>query len=184
MTATTNSHLYPRVSRQFKSVYMLQEKNLTNMSYVCPLGSHVRQPSVKSLLSQEIGPLLLGWSLGPPVIVRPNRRPGLPHFPSNKPPQSREGWFDKVVTGLLGLPDPVNSTCDQYKSKLVHRGQNDAVLNRHMRRLASWNLRIATSLSSPFPSEWSTSPYLPHPITPINININRYSSKPSYPCNS
>jgi hypothetical protein len=44
--------------------------------------------------------------------------------------------FDKVVTGLLGLPGPINSICGgQYKSKLVHRGQNDAVLNRHRRGL-------------------------------------------------
>jgi hypothetical protein len=42
-----------------------------------------------------------------PSNVRPDRHPGLPHSPSNKPPQSREVWFDKVVTRLLGLPGPI-----------------------------------------------------------------------------
>jgi hypothetical protein len=40
-----------------------------------------------------------------PSDARPSRQPGLPHSSSNKPPQSREVRFDKVVTGLLGLSD-------------------------------------------------------------------------------
>jgi hypothetical protein len=87
------------------------------------------------------------------AIVRPCHRRGLPHSPSNKPPRSREVRFDKIVTMLLGLSDPTNQTCGQYKSKLVHRGQNDVILNRHRQGLPSWNLRIATTLSPPFPSE-------------------------------
>jgi hypothetical protein len=39
--------------------------------------------------------------------ARPDWHLGLPHSPSNKPPRSREGRFDKVVTGLLGLSGPI-----------------------------------------------------------------------------
>jgi hypothetical protein len=159
------------VSRQFKSVYTLQGKNLTNTSYACPLGSHVQQPYVKSLLSQNWAPFS-GMKSWPPAIVRPDRRPGLLHALSNEPPQSWEGWFDKVVTGLLGLPGPINSICGQYKSNVVHQGQNDAVLKRHRWELPPWNLRIATALSPLFPSEWSTFPYLPCPVTTTYMNIN------------
>jgi hypothetical protein len=98
------------------------------MSYAWPLGSHVRQPSMKSLLSQIWAhtPRMKSW---PPAIVQPGRHLALSHSPSNKPPRSREVRFDKVVTGLLGLLGPINPTCGQYKSKLVHRGQNDTVIN-------------------------------------------------------
>jgi hypothetical protein len=128
MIATTSGHSYPTVSRRFESVYTLPGKNLTNTSYTWPLGSHIRQSSTKSLPSQNWAPTL--WMKSwPPTIVRPGRRRALPHSPSNKPPQSREGRFDKVVTGLLGLPGPINPTCGQYKSKLVYRGQNGTVVN-------------------------------------------------------
>jgi hypothetical protein len=40
------------------------------------------------------------------AITQPDRRPGLYHSPSTKPPQSREVWLDKVVTKLLGLLGP------------------------------------------------------------------------------
>jgi hypothetical protein len=52
-----------------------------------------------------------------PSDARPDRYLGLPHSPSNKPPRSREGRFNKVVTELLGLPGPINP--GQYKSKFV-----------------------------------------------------------------
>jgi hypothetical protein len=65
----------------------------------------------------------------PPAIVWPSRHHGLPHSPSNRSPRSREVRFDKIVTRLLGLSGPINLICDQYKSKLVQRVQNDAVLN-------------------------------------------------------
>jgi hypothetical protein len=45
-----------------------------------------------------------------PSDARPSRHLGLSHSPSNKPPQSREGRFDEVVTGLLDLPNPINPT--------------------------------------------------------------------------
>jgi hypothetical protein len=44
-----------------------------------------------------------------PSDARPDHHPGLPHSPSNKPPRSREVRFDKVVTGLLGLPGPIKT---------------------------------------------------------------------------
>jgi hypothetical protein len=92
--------------------------NLTNMSYARPLGPHVWQPSMKSLLSQNwvSAPWMKSRLLG---IVWPGHHLGLPHSPSNKPPRSREGRFNKVVIGLLGLPSPINPTCGQYKSKLA-----------------------------------------------------------------
>jgi hypothetical protein len=138
---------------------------------------------MNSLLSQNWAPSpgMKSWHL---AITRPDRRPRLSHSPSNKPPQCREGRFNKVVTGLLGLPGPINLTCSQYKSKLVHQAQNDVVLNWDRRWLPPWNLGIATTLSSPFPSEWSTFHYLPHPVTMTNININIYSSYPRYPSSS
>jgi hypothetical protein len=42
-----------------------------------------------------------------PSDARPGYHLGLPHSPSNKPPRSREVWFDEVVTGLLGLAGPI-----------------------------------------------------------------------------
>jgi hypothetical protein len=159
-----SDHSYLRVLRWFELVYTLQGKNLTNTSYAWPLGSHVQQPSMKSLLSQNrvSAPGIKSWL---PAIVWPGHHPGLPHSPSNKPPQSREGRFDKAVTKLLGLLSPINLTCCHYNSKLVHRGQNDAVLNQQRRGLPPWNLGIPMALSPPFPSEYSTFPYLPHPVT-------------------
>jgi hypothetical protein len=129
-------------------VYTLHGKNLTNTSYAWPLGSHVRQSSVKFLLSQNWAPTP-GMKSWPLAIVRLDHHHGLPHSPSNKPPRSREVQFDKVITGLLGLLGPINPTCGQYKSKVVHWDQNDAVLNRHRQGLPPWNLRIAMTLSPP-----------------------------------
>jgi hypothetical protein len=57
------------------------EEEPNNISYVRPLGSHVRQPSVKSLLSQNraLAPEIKSWF---PAIIRPGRHFGLPHSPS------------------------------------------------------------------------------------------------------
>jgi hypothetical protein len=134
MTATTSGHLCPRVSRQFELVYTLHGKNLTNTSYAWPLGSHVRQPSTKSLLGRNrvSAPGMKSWF---PAIVRPDYHPALPHSPSINQLKSGREQFDKVVTKLLGLPCPINLTCGQYKSKLVHQGQNGMVLNHHRRGL-------------------------------------------------
>jgi hypothetical protein len=117
--------------------------------HLTPRGSHVWQP-FSSPYYVEIGPLLLGWSLGP-----------RPHSPSkNKGTTwSREVRSDIVVTKATQLIGPhktqhVLST----QLKACHQGQNSAVLNRHGRGLPHRNLRIATSLSPPFPSECSTDP--------------------------
>jgi hypothetical protein len=121
--------------------------------HVVRMAPRISQPSVKSLLSQNrvSAPGMKSWL---PAIVWPDRHPGLPHSPSNKPPWSREGRFDKVVTGLLDLPGPINLTCGHYKSKIVHWGQNDTVLNRHMR---GGGYHLETS-EYPWPS--------PHPSLP------------------
>jgi hypothetical protein len=60
-------------------------KEPDNMSYMWPLGSHVRQPAVKSLLgrNQAPAPRMKSWFL---VIVRSSHHPRLPHSPSIKPP--------------------------------------------------------------------------------------------------
>jgi hypothetical protein len=177
MTATTSSHSYPRILRWFESVYTLQGKNMNNASYAWPLGSHVWQPSTKSLLSRIWAPTprMKSW---PQAIARPSCHCGLPHSPSSKPPRSRKVWFDKVVTRLLDLPGPINPTCGQ--SKLVHWGQNDTVLNQDRRGLPPRNLRIAMTLSPPFPSESSIFPYLSRPATTTYMNINIASTQHSY----
>jgi hypothetical protein len=60
-----------------------------------------------------------------PSDTRPGYHPGLPHSPSNKPPQSRGVQFDKVVTGLLGLSSPIKFDMRPVQIKACHRGQND-----------------------------------------------------------
>jgi hypothetical protein len=96
-------------------------------------------------------------------VLAPNdawlsRHPGLPHSPSNKPPQSKEVRFDKVVTGLLVLSGLIKPNMQSVQIMACHRGQNDVVLNRHRWGLPSRNLRIATALSSSFPSMCTTIP--------------------------
>jgi hypothetical protein len=85
-----------------------------------------------------------------PTYTQSGRHPRLPHSPSNKPPQSREVWFDKVVTGLLGLLGPIKAEMRLVQIKACHRGQNDVVLNQNRWELPPWNLRIATTLSPAF----------------------------------
>jgi hypothetical protein len=102
----------------------------------------------------------------PLAIVQPGHHLRLPHSPSNKPPRSKEVRFDKVVTKLLGLLGPIKPDMRSVEIKIVHRDQNDMVLNRHGRGLPPWNLRIFTVCSLPFPSVCSTFLYLPCPITP------------------
>jgi hypothetical protein len=88
-----------------------------------------------------------------PSDARPDRHPRLPHSPSNKPPQSGEVRFDKIVTGLLGLSGPIKPHMWSVQIKACHWGQNDMVLNQHRRGLQPWNLRIDMTLSPPFPSK-------------------------------
>jgi hypothetical protein len=127
-----------------------------------PGGSHVWQPFT-SPYYVEIGPLLPGWSLGP-----------RPHSPSKSKSTtwSREVQFNMIVTKanrLIGPHKTRHAVSTQLKA--CHRGQNGTVLNRRGRGLAHRNLRIATSLSSPFPSEGSTDP-LTFPTRSSNSNIN------------
>jgi hypothetical protein len=56
-----------------------------NTSYVRPIRSDVRQPSVKSLLGQNqaSAPGMKSWFQ---AIVQPGCHPGVPHSPSIQPP--------------------------------------------------------------------------------------------------
>jgi hypothetical protein len=81
---------------------------------------------VPTKLKLAPAPRMKSWPL---EIVRLDRHPGLPHSPSNKQPRSREGWFDKVVTGLLGLPGLIKPDKWSVQIKACHRGQNDTILN-------------------------------------------------------
>jgi hypothetical protein len=58
------------------------------------------------------------------------------------------------ATRFIGSISPA---CDRYVQYLL-TGTNPSILNRHRRGLPHRNLRIATSLSMPFPSECSTDP--------------------------
>jgi hypothetical protein len=99
-----------------------------------------------------------------PSNVWPGCHSGLPHYPSNKPPWSREWQLDKVVTGLLGLPGPKKTRYVASTNQGLPSGQNRPVLNRQRWGLRDKNLGIATSLPTlPF---WvfNWTPYLPRPV--------------------
>jgi hypothetical protein len=70
------------------------------------------------------------------------------------------------------LTGPISLACDQYVQYLL-TGTNPSFLNGHRWRLPHRNLRIVTTLSSPFPSEYSTDPPIwPRPISILsNINL-------------
>jgi hypothetical protein len=63
-----------------------------------------------------------------PCNARPDSHSGLPHSPTNKPPRSKEGQFDKVVTGLLGLSGPIKLDMRSVQIKACHWSQNDRSL--------------------------------------------------------
>jgi hypothetical protein len=76
-----------------------------------------------------------------------------------------ERGFSQVVTQLHQLTGPISPACDRYVRYLL-TGTNPSVLNWHRWGLPHRNLRIATTLSPPFPSECSTGyPNWLHPIT-------------------
>jgi hypothetical protein len=111
-----------------------------------PGGSHVWQPFAKSLLHWNRSPIHR-WSLG--------------HWSHSSSHNIIKAGvrFSKVVTWLLGLPDPIK-TWHVVSTQLIayHRGQNGVFLNWNRRGLPHRNLRIATTLSPPFPSVCSTDP--------------------------
>jgi hypothetical protein len=96
----------------------------------------------------------------------------VPHSPSTKPLWSRARTIQQRSYCATRFTRPHKPDMRSYKSKLVHQGQNNAVLNEHRWRLPPWNLRKATALSPSFPSEWSTFSYLPYPVTTTYMNIN------------
>jgi hypothetical protein len=97
--------------------------------------------------------------------ARPSHHAWLPDSPSNKPPRSRVRmvWQSSYWATRFTRPHKLDMRSVQIKA--CHRGQNDVVFNHHRQGLPPWNLIIATTLSPPFPFEWSTFPYLPHPVT-------------------
>jgi hypothetical protein len=64
------------------------------------------------------------------------------------------------------LTEPISPAYDRYVQYLL-TGINPSVLKRHRRGLSHKNLRIATTLSPPFPSECSTGP--PKWSRPVSI---------------
>jgi hypothetical protein len=79
-----------------------------------------------------------------------------------------------VVTQLHQLTGPISPVCDRYVRCLL-MGTNHLVLNRYRRGLPHRNLRIATTLSPPFPSECSTSPSnWPHPVSILSDIKHRF----------
>jgi hypothetical protein len=118
-----SNHSYPWVSWRFKlnRYTPCKGKNLTNTSYVWPLGSHVRQPSAKFLLGWNwvSAPGMKSWLL---AIFWPDRHAGLPYSPSTKPLQSRKGQFDTVVTKLLDLMGPIKPNMRSVQLKAYPPG--------------------------------------------------------------
>jgi hypothetical protein len=152
-----SDHSYLRVSRWLELIYSLHGNDKTNTSYAWP-------PRVsRTIIVREVPTKSKSGLCSRDEVLAPSnawsgRHPGLSHSPSNKPPLSREGWFDKVVTGLLGLSAPIKPDKWSVQIKACHRGQNNTVLNRHRWGLPPMNLRIVTTLSSSFPSGCSTIP--------------------------
>jgi hypothetical protein len=76
-----------------------------------------------------------------------------------------ERGFGQVVTQLHQLTGPISPACDRYVRYML-TGTNPSILNRHRRGLPHRNLKIATTLSPPFPSECSTGPpSWPRPVS-------------------
>jgi hypothetical protein len=106
-----------------------------------------------------------------PSNVWPGCHSGLPHYPSNKPPWSREWQLDKVVTGLLGLPGPKkNPTCGQYKSRLAIGAKSTGPKSTKMRATRQ---KPRNSHITPHPSLLSVqlNPLLAPPGLAIVTNI-------------
>jgi hypothetical protein len=163
----TSCYSWSRVSRWFQSIYTLQGKNLTNTPYAwfpeaLTHDNHSQVPTMsKSGPCSQDEVLALGLS--------PSK--------SKSTTWSREVRFDIEVTKatrLIGAHRTRHAVSTQLKA--CHQGQSDVVLNRHGRGLPHKNLRIATSLSPPFPSECSTGPPTGPARSSNNNNHNLDSS--------
>jgi hypothetical protein len=144
---------------------LISESVMVTRIHIHPAGEEPDQHAIRTTLrvsrltsvcevptKSKLGPFSWDEVLAP-AITWPDRCRGLPHSPSNKPPCSRDVRFNNVVTWLLGLSGPIKLDMWRVEIKACNRGQNDAVLNRHSWGRPPWNLRIATTLSSSFPSE-------------------------------
>jgi hypothetical protein len=167
MAAMTSGHSYLRVSQWFESVYTLQRNNLTNTSYVWPHRSHVWQLSTKSLLSQNWGsaPRMKSWL---PAIVRPGRHTRLPHSPSTKPPRSRVGMIRQSSYWATRFTGP-------HKTRYaVSINQSLSIRAKMMWSLKPWNSHDPLPT---LPSECSTFPYLPYPVTTTTTSTSTQHSQ-------
>jgi hypothetical protein len=95
-----------------------------------------------------------------PGDVWSGRHLGLTYSPSNKPPWSREGRFDKVVTKAIRFTGPHKIRYGVSTNQNLSLGPKWPVLNRHRRVLSHINLGIATTLSPSFPFECFTDPLI------------------------
>jgi hypothetical protein len=79
-----------------------------------------------------------------------------------------------VATQLHQLTGSISPACDRYVQYLL-MSINPLVLNRHKRGLPHRNIRIATTLSPPFPFECSTSPpNWPRPVSILSDINHRF----------
>jgi hypothetical protein len=88
-----------------------------------------------------------------PAIARPGRHPGLPHSPSIKPPWSREVWFNKVATTLLGLSSPIKA---QHAVSTILNLLTGAKMTRSLIDTCgatTLETQITMTPSPPFPSD-------------------------------
>jgi hypothetical protein len=159
MTVTTSCH--SRVSRWLESIYILQEKNLTNTSYTWLPESLTYYNHSQVHTMSKSGPCSRDEVLTLGLILPPK---------SKSTTRSRKVRFDIIVTKatrLIRHHKTRHTVSTQLKP--CHRGQNGVVLNRHGRGLPHRNLRIVTSLSPLFSSECSTDP----PTYPTRSNNSK-----------
>jgi hypothetical protein len=114
-----------------------------------PFMSH-RKSWTKSLLPRKRAP-------GTIHSIPANRSMSL--YPVSLFSQSIKQWRKSNICRQQAtrLTGPISRACDRYVQYLL-TGINPSVLNQHRRGLPHRNLRIATSLSPPFPSECSMDP--------------------------
>jgi hypothetical protein len=85
-----------------------------------------------------------------------------------------ERGFGQMVTQIHHLTGLISLACDRHVRYLL-TCTNPSVLNQHRWGLPHRNLRIATSLSPPFPSKCSTGPpNWPHPISILSDIKHRF----------
>jgi hypothetical protein len=145
--------------------------------YIVHLASQVSRMTTvcKVPTKSKVGPYSQDEVLAPSDrLARPSSWAALFSLQQTTSKQGGTIWQNSYWATRFTMPHKPDMWSVQVKD--CHRGQNEAILNRHRRGLQPWNLIITIALYPPFPSEWSTFPYLPHPVTPTNMNINIVST--------